>query len=115
MTVIHSENILLENIYVNNTDTEHGPGFNYSLIVNVSPLWNISRCISPLASQTDGADTVYANNITFRGWTVENGDDSIAMKANSTNILIENCNFYTGLGVAIGSIGQYGKHFNIYR
>ncbi|KAJ3734483.1 pectin lyase fold/virulence factor [Lentinula guzmanii] len=92
MTVIHSENVLLENIYVNNTDTEHGPGFNYSLIVN-----------------TDGADTVYANNITFRGWTVENGDDSIAMKANSTNILIENCNFYTGLGVAIGSIGQYGK------
>ncbi|KAJ3759199.1 pectin lyase fold/virulence factor [Lentinula raphanica] len=94
MTVIHSENILLENIYVNNTDTEHGPGFNYSLIVN-----------------TDGADTVYANNITFRGWTVENGDDSIAMKANSTNILIENCNFYTGLGVAIGSIGQYEGAF----
>ncbi|GAV99727.1 pectin lyase-like protein [Lentinula edodes] len=94
MTVIHSENILLENIYVNNTDTEHGPGFNYSLIVN-----------------TDGADTVYANNITFRGWTVENGDDSIAMKANSTNILIENCNFYTGLGVAIGSIGQYDGAF----
>lgn len=31
------------------------------------------------------------------------------MKGNSTNILIENCQFYTGLGVAIGSIGQYGK------
>lgn len=30
------------------------------------------------------------------------------MKANSTNILIENCEFYTGLGLAIGSIGQYG-------
>lgn len=32
------------------------------------------------------------------------------MKANSTNILIENCDFYTGLGIAIGSIGQYGKY-----
>lgn len=31
------------------------------------------------------------------------------MKANSTNILIENCDFYTGLGIAIGSIGQYGE------
>lgn len=59
-------------------------------------------------NQTDGADTVYSNNITFRGWTVDCGDDSIAMKANSTNILIENCDFYTGLGVAIGSISQYG-------
>lgn len=31
------------------------------------------------------------------------------MKANSTNILIEDCDFYTGLGVAIGSISQYSK------
>lgn len=51
---------------------------------------------------------MYADNITFRNWVVDNGDDSIAMKANSTNILIENCDFYTGLGIAIGSIGQYG-------
>lgn len=54
--------------------------------------------------KTDGADTVYADNITFRRWTIGNGDDSIAMNANSTNILIEDCDFYTGLGVAIGSI-----------
>lgn len=64
-------------------------------------------------AQTDGADTVYANNITFRRWTVDNGDDSIAMKANSTNILIEDCKFYTGLGVAIGSIGQYTGRYEI--
>lgn len=48
-----------------------------------------------------------SNYITFRRWTVDNGDDSISVKANSTNILIEDCDFYTGLGVAIGSLGQY--------
>lgn len=53
---------------------------------------------------------MYADNITFRNWIVDNGDDSISMKANSTNILIENCDFYTGLGIAIGSIGQYGTY-----
>lgn len=58
--------------------------------------------------QTDGANTIYADNITFRNWVVDNGDDSIALKANSTNILIEDCEFHTGLGLAIGSIGQYG-------
>ncbi|RAL64845.1 hypothetical protein DID88_001441 [Monilinia fructigena] len=62
---------------------------------------------------TDGADTIYADNITFRGWTVDNGDDSISMKANSTNILIEDCDFHTGLGVAIGSIGQYENKYEI--
>lgn len=36
-----------------------------------------------------------------------NGDDSISLKANSTDILIEDCTFHNGLGVAIGSIGQY--------
>lgn len=54
---------------------------------------------------------MYADNITFRRWSVTNGDDSIAMKANSTNILIEDCDFYMGLGVAIGSISQYDDTF----
>ncbi|OTA98664.1 glycoside hydrolase family 28 protein [Hypoxylon sp. CI-4A] len=93
MTIIHSENILLEDIYVNSTDVNQQVGFGFSSL------------------NTDGADTVYADNITFRNWIVDNGDDSIAMKANSTNILIENCKFYTGLGVAIGSIGQYTGEF----
>ena len=84
MTVIHAENVLLENIYVNSTSNSSASTVN-----------------------TDGADTIYANNITFRGWSVTNGDDSISQKANSTNILMEDCDFYEGLGVAIGSIGQY--------
>jgi galacturan 1,4-alpha-galacturonidase len=91
MTIIKAANILLEDIYVNSTDTEHAVDFGFSSL------------------NTDGCDTVYADNITFRRWTVDNGDDSISLKANSTNILIEDCEFYTGLGVAIGSIGQYGK------
>ncbi|KAF2164183.1 glycoside hydrolase family 28 protein [Zasmidium cellare ATCC 36951] len=95
MTIIHSQNILLEDIYVNSTDTKQQVGFEFSSL------------------NTDGADTVYADNITFRGWTVDNGDDSISTKANSTNILIEDCDFYTGLGVAIGSIGQYDGAYEI--
>lgn len=93
MTLIHSSNVLLEDIYVNSTDTKQKVGFGFSSL------------------NTDGADTIYADNITFRRWTVDNGDDSIAMKANSTNILIEDCKFYTGLGVAIGSISQYKDTF----
>lgn len=86
--MIHSSSVLLQNIHVNSTSHSHAPARN-----------------------TDGADTIFADNITFRGWTIDNGDDSIAMKANSTNILIEDCTFYRGLGVAIGSIGQYAGVF----
>ncbi|KAJ7878513.1 glycoside hydrolase family 28 protein [Mycena olivaceomarginata] len=38
---------------------------------------------------------------------VHNGDDSIAMKRNSSDILIEDSIFYIGTGVAIGSTGQF--------
>ena len=57
-------------------------------------------------ANTDGADTIYCDNIRFHNWTVYNGDDSISFKANSTNIRLTDSKFYGGLGIAIGSIGQ---------
>lgn len=88
MTLINSENVLLQDIYVNSTNLKGGPDQN-----------------------TDGADTIYANNITFLRWSITNGDDSISMKANSTNMLIQNCTFYNGIGMAMGSIGQYAGRY----
>ena len=83
MTIMHSENILLQDIYINSTSDVPRKGSN-----------------------TDGADTFYVNNITFRRWTISNGDDGISPKANSTNLIIEDSTFYGG-AVALGSIGQY--------
>ncbi|KEP45097.1 polygalacturonase/glycoside hydrolase family protein [Rhizoctonia solani 123E] len=82
MTVAHSEDVLLEDIYV-----------------------SIKSNSSAGTRNTDGANTLDSNRITFRNWEVNNGDDSIAIKANSTNILMENMVFPGGNGVAIGSIG----------
>lgn len=56
---------------------------------------------------TDGIDTFYSSDIVFRNMTVDCGDDFVAPKANSSNILIQDSHFYHGTGVAIGSIGQY--------
>ncbi|KAL0948166.1 hypothetical protein HGRIS_010778 [Hohenbuehelia grisea] len=84
MAIKNSEDVLLENIYINSTSSSRAPARN-----------------------TDGVDTFFSNRITFRNWTVAGGDDNISMKANSTNILIQDSVFHGGLGVAIGSIGQY--------
>ncbi|KAL4884225.1 exopolygalacturonase B [Aspergillus karnatakaensis] len=83
-TIMHSSNLLLEDIYVNNTSRNRNPARN-----------------------TDGANTIYSDNITFRRWQVYNGDDAIALKANSTNILVENLVSHDGNGFSLGSIGQY--------
>ena len=63
------------------------------------------------SSNTDGANTIYSSNIQFIRWSVTNGDDSISIKANSTNIVVRDSNFYTGNGLAFGSIGQYKGAF----
>lgn len=90
MTLIHSNNVLLQDIYVNSTNLKGGPDQN-----------------------TDGADTIYSNNITFVRWQIKNGDDSLSCKANSTNILMEDCHFTDGDGLAMGSIGQFPGQYEI--
>lgn len=89
LSIIHSQRTLFEHIYVNNTN--HGGS----------------------SRNTDGADTIYSSHITFRNWEVDNGDDSISLKANSTDILIEDSVFHRGLGIAIGSIGQYKDVYEV--
>ena len=90
MAIMYSENVLLQDIYVNSTSLNKSPARN-----------------------TDGADVLYSKNVTMRRWEVDNGDDAIALKGNSTGILIEDCVFRTGQGFALGSIGQYADRFEV--
>ncbi|OGM40283.1 galacturan 1 [Aspergillus bombycis] len=87
MSIIYSHHVEFDSILVNNT----------------------GNVVS--SSNTDGADTIRSSHIKFNNWTVYNGDDSISLKGNSTDITITNSNFYNGLGIALGSIGQYKDQF----
>jgi galacturan 1,4-alpha-galacturonidase len=84
MTIHSSQNLLMQDIYVSSVSSNGNGTIN-----------------------TDGADTLFSDNIHFDRWHVRNGDDSIALKANSTNIKVTNSEFHDGVGIAIGSIGQY--------
>ncbi|KAJ4986750.1 exo-rhamnogalacturonase b [Stagonosporopsis vannaccii] len=90
VTIVSSKRVVLEDIYVNSTSHSSQPARN-----------------------TDGSNTLFSDSIVYRRWEIDNGDDCIAMKANSTNILIEDSIFHGGNGVAIGSIGQYFNRFEI--
>lgn len=88
MAITHSRNVQLDDIFVRSTSNSQ---------------WNTLN--------TDGCDTVNSDRITFRRWFVDNGDDAIALKGNSSNISIYDSTFVNGQGVAIGSMGQYdGRH-----
>ncbi|RPD81625.1 pectin lyase-like protein [Lentinus tigrinus ALCF2SS1-7] len=84
MAVHTAENILLEGITVHSVSNSSAPTQN-----------------------TDGIDTFYTNNIVLRNWDVTGGDDAVAPKANTSNLLVQDSHFHGTIGVAIGSIGQY--------
>ncbi|KAI0466869.1 glycoside hydrolase family 28 protein [Xylaria cf. heliscus] len=84
VVIIHSEDVLVDGVYISSTSNSSQPARN-----------------------TDGYDTIDSNNITFRNLYVRNGDDAIAIKGNSTNILVEDSTFDKSLGLAFGSLGQY--------
>lgn len=67
MTVIHSEDLLLQVIYVSSTSNSNAS------VVN-----------------TDRAETINANNIIFNPWSVTNRNDCISPKANRTKMLVTN-------------------------
>jgi galacturan 1,4-alpha-galacturonidase len=82
--VIESENVLFDNFYVN--ATAHGKG---------------------TIQNTDGSDTYRSRNVTYQNMIYQGGDDCIAFKPNSTDIVLRNISCYGGMGIAFGSMWQY--------
>lgn len=87
--VAESKDVLYQGITCNATNVN--PKFAGQNIV-----WN-----------TDGIDTYRSDNITLLDWDVTTGDDCIAIKGNSTNIVARNIKCRGGNGIAFGSLGQY--------
>ncbi|TDL27845.1 pectin lyase-like protein [Rickenella mellea] len=60
-----------------------------------------------IVPNTDGIDTYRSTNVQLLNWDVTCGDDCLAIKGNSSNILAKNIVCRGGNGIAFGSLGQY--------
>ena len=59
------------------------------------------------AKNTDGWDTYRSSSITIQNSTINNGDDCVSFKPNSTEILVRNMHCNGSHGISVGSLGQY--------
>ena len=59
------------------------------------------------AKNTDGWDTYRSDSITIQNSNVNNGDDCVSFKPNSTNMLVQNMHCNGSHGISVGSLGQY--------
>jgi len=58
---------------------------------------------------TDGINTYRSDKITMLNWDITCGDDCLAIKGNSSNILARHITCRGGNGIAFGSLGQYAN------
>ncbi|KIJ58827.1 glycoside hydrolase family 28 protein [Hydnomerulius pinastri MD-312] len=96
--VDQSKNITLDGVYVNATNHDPAEPPADPRDGNLGNNWVIN---------TDGIDTYRSDQITITNWVVQNGDDCVAYKGNSTNIFVSNVTCHGGNGIAFGSLGQY--------
>ena len=59
------------------------------------------------AKNTDGWDTYRSDNIVIQNSHIDNGDDCVSFKPNSTNIVVQNLVCNGSHGISVGSLGQY--------
>ncbi|KAF7317135.1 hypothetical protein HMN09_00448200 [Mycena chlorophos] len=60
-----------------------------------------------IVPNTDGIDTFRSENVALLNWDITCGDDCIAIKGNSTNVLVKDTICRGGNGIAFGSLAQY--------
>jgi galacturan 1,4-alpha-galacturonidase len=83
-----SSNVSLTGIYINGTNTDPaGNSSNYE-------------------TNIDGLDSTRVDRLTVADWVFHGGDDCLAPKGNSTNMIFRNLTCIGG-GIAFGSIGQH--------
>ncbi|KAM3067558.1 hypothetical protein ACMFMG_000126 [Clarireedia jacksonii] len=68
---------------------------------------------SNVAKNTDGWDTYRSTDIVIQNSVINNGDDCVSFKPNSTNILVQNLFCNGSHGISVGSLGQYVGEYDI--
>lgn len=113
MTIFQGTNVLVENINMIN-----GP--NWFNLVNESKNVTYTNITIDARStnkntpaNTDGWDTYRSDSVVIKDSNINNGDDCVSFKPNSTNILVSNLNCNGSHGISVGSLGQYSGMFDI--
>ncbi|OOQ82051.1 putative exopolygalacturonase X [Penicillium brasilianum] len=68
---------------------------------------------SNTAKNTDGWDIYRSDNIVIQDSVINNGDDCVSFKPNSTNVIVQNLHCNGSHGISVGSLGQYKDEVDI--
>jgi len=64
-------------------------------------------------SNTDGWDIYRTDSVVIEDSTINNNDDCVSFKPNTTNVLVSNLHCNGSHGISVGSLGQFPQFFDI--
>ncbi|KAI9065287.1 glycoside hydrolase family 28 protein [Trametes sanguinea] len=113
LTVGNATNVVIENIHEISS-----PFWNNFVYQSKNVTYkNINiRAVSYSSSPTansDGWDIYRSDHVTVRDSVVDNDDDCVSFKPNSTNIIVANMWCNGSHGISVGSLGQYAGETDI--
>lgn len=104
IVIDHGNNVVVRNISLANSPFFHlVPKNSENILVD-----GIMIKTPESSPNTDGIDPSNSHGVTIRNCFISTGDDNVAVKPGSTDILVENCTFGYGHGCSIGSINSTG-------
>ncbi|ANB12369.1 Pgu1p [Sugiyamaella lignohabitans] len=81
---------------------------NYNgLTLNVTPIGDFTP------KNTDGWDTYKSDLISIQNSYINNNDDCVSFKPNTTNVIVQNLACNGSHGISVGSLGQYVGEYDI--
>ncbi|KAG5929735.1 hypothetical protein E4U53_002374 [Claviceps sorghi] len=95
------------------------PPFWFNLIANSSDILvsdmdlTVKSTSDHVAKNSDGWDTYRSKNIVIQSSTIQNGDDCVSFKPNSTDIVVQSLACDGSHGISVGSLGQYPGEIDI--
>jgi len=113
LTVYQASNVSVENLRMINSPewvnlVNEGEDITYRNI-SISAVSTSKNA----AQNTDGWDIYRSNNVVIQDSNINNGDDCVSFKPNSTNILVSNLSCNGSHGISVGSLGQYAGEYDI--
>ncbi|KAJ9622022.1 Exopolygalacturonase X-1 [Taxawa tesnikishii (nom. ined.)] len=102
----------LHNSTISNLNLRYSPQY-YNWVANSTNVVYDNITISgysqsnATAKNTDGWDTYRSSNIVIQNSVINNGDDCVSFKPNSTNMIVQNLHCNGSHGISVGSLGQY--------
>ncbi|KAE9402726.1 pectin lyase-like protein [Gymnopus androsaceus JB14] len=113
LTLSGATNALVENIHlINSPEWFHLVQDSQNVLFNNISISAVSTSVNFIAN-TDGWDIYRSNNVTIQNSNINNGDDCVSFKPNSTNIFVSNLNCNGSHGISVGSLGQFSGVFDI--